>query len=241
MGENKIAYNVAIVEDNKNDCKTLIQSLKRYEQEKALNFHISTYVTASNFLDDYKPVFDVVFMDIELPDFDGMSTSKKLRQFDKNIEIIFVTNMAQFATAGYEVNAFDFIVKPISYINLKSKLDRLINKISLKVDTIIPVKTSDGLVSIPVMQLLYIEVIKHKLIFHTTFGDFSTTGSLYKYEQELKPIQFSRCNSCYLVNLRYVKSINKLETVVGNQRLKISYAKRKDFREDVASYLSRNI
>ena len=71
-------------------------------------------------MDDY----DIVFMDIELPGINGMEAAHRLREIDQQVILIFVTNMAQFAVKGYEVDALDYIIKPAQYGPLSIKLDR---------------------------------------------------------------------------------------------------------------------
>ena len=65
-------------------------------------------------------------MDIEMPDLDGLAASQKLREIDRSVILIFITNLAQFAVRGYEVDALDFVVKPVTYYVLALKLKRAI-------------------------------------------------------------------------------------------------------------------
>ena len=59
---------------------------------------------------------------------DGMEAVRRIRQKDENVIVIFVTNMAQYAVKGYEVNALDFIIKPVRYDSFVMKMDRAISK-----------------------------------------------------------------------------------------------------------------
>ena len=229
--------NVTVVEDNASDAAVLADMLAKYSAENGVKFRVTTYGDAYGFLENYRAGTDIIFMDIELPGLNGMDAAKKLREADPGVTLMFVTNMAQFAVNGYEVDALDFIVKPIIYAQFRLKLGRALNRIGLADDVALPVKTTDGFVSVSASRLKYVEVMGHKLIYHTTDGNVESSGSLYKIESLLSKAHFVRCNSCYLVNLRYVRSINKLTTVVGGDELKISYARRKEYRAAVAAYL----
>ena len=180
--------------------------------------------------------YDIVFMDIVLPDMDGMTAAKKLRESDKSVVLIFVTNMSQYAINGYEVGAADFIVKPFEYEHFAIKMQRIIGRLNIH-DVILPVKTADAVISVAASDLKYVEVRGHELIYHTTHGNYSSYGSLSKVEHRLEEMSFVRCNSYYLVNPRYVESINNNAAVVGGDTLNISYAKRKSFRKAVVEYL----
>ena len=123
---------VAIIEDEDKEMDNIVGALKRYEQEENVNFRLTVFRDAELFLTNYKPVYDIVFMDIMLPGMDGMQAAQRLRKFDESVSLIFLTNMAQFAIKGYEVSAVDFIVKPFRYFDLKMRLDRVCRKINEK-------------------------------------------------------------------------------------------------------------
>ena len=60
-------------------------------------------------------IFDIIIFDIDMPGINGIDTARKLREMDSNVTIIFVTNIAKYAINGYEVDAVDYILKPVSY------------------------------------------------------------------------------------------------------------------------------
>lgn len=103
---------VAIVEDEPAEAERLQSLLARYSREKGVQFEVQTYTSALTFLAEYNRTVDIVFMDIELPDVNGMEISRRLRKQDAAVMIVFVTNMAQFAEQGrveeltYETKAY---------------------------------------------------------------------------------------------------------------------------------------
>ena len=137
--------NLAIVEDDDKEYTALIAAVERFGSENGVAFSYDRFKTADVMLSAYKPVYDIVFMDIGLPGTNGLEASKRLRERDKNVMIIFVTSLAQFAVNGYEVGAFDFILKPVMYGNIKLKLLRAMERIAASVDLKIKVQSSDGL------------------------------------------------------------------------------------------------
>ena len=114
---------VAIVEDDAKTREMLRGFFSDYTAENGVSFDVSDYGSGEAFLADERS-FDMILMDIELPGRDGMETVRELRKRDRDVIVIFATNMAQFAVKGYEVEAFDFIVKPMTYYNFTIKIRR---------------------------------------------------------------------------------------------------------------------
>lgn len=117
--------NIAVVEDEINVSKQIESYINSFANEHRIEISISVYNNADDFLSYYKNNFDLVFMDIELPGINGMDATIKLREKDKNVMIVFVTNLMQYAVNGYSVNAYDFIVKPFNYYSFAIKLKRI--------------------------------------------------------------------------------------------------------------------
>ena len=161
-----IVVNVIIVEDNPADASVLSNMLARYSAENGVQFRTAVYGDAYAFLESYRADADVIFMDIELPGMNGMEAAKRLRETDTSVSLMFVTNMAQFAVNGYEVDALDFIVKPIIWEQFRLKLGRALSRTGLAGDVVLPVKTADGFVSVPASRLKYVEVMGHRLVYH---------------------------------------------------------------------------
>lgn len=120
---------IAIVEDQTDEAERLISYFERYSKGKQDTFQITRFETGNQFITRYQPIYDAVFMDIMMPGTNGMDIAQELRKLDSNVILVFVTNMAQFAVRGYEVEAFDFVVKPITYQNFVMKIQRVLRKI----------------------------------------------------------------------------------------------------------------
>lgn len=121
---------IAFVEDNDGDALIIRDHLARYERENDVKFEITRFENGLKFLSQYKHDYDMVFMDIEIIGPDGMEISRRLRKLDRKIVIIFMTNMAQFAVKGYEVDALDFVVKPVGYYDFCMKMKKALDIIN---------------------------------------------------------------------------------------------------------------
>ncbi|MDE5721377.1 MAG: LytTR family DNA-binding domain-containing protein [Clostridia bacterium] len=221
---------IAVVEDTKEDTVLLCDILNRYQDETGQPVKVSTFASAEEFLYDYRPVYDVIFMDIMLPSSNGMAAAEKLRQIDSEVAIIFVTDMRQFAIQGYKVNAMDYFIKPASYFDVKLRLDKINLLKQLSLPAVVIHMPGQSNIAMSSDDIYYIEVMNKELTYHTRKGNYSTRSfGLRKLEQKLSDNGFCRCSSSYLVNLKWCRELHGNEITVGNDILKISRGMKTDF------------
>ncbi len=233
--------NVAIVEDTLKDAETLKDYTRRAVEMVNETCEITVFNNAVDFLDGYRGNFDIVFMDIELPDINGMDAAKKLRLLDESVVLIFVTNMAQFVVGGYAVDAMDFMVKPVSYENVCIKISRAIKKIEGKREEKLVLPGKSGVTVIMIPQIRYVEIMNHRLTFFTTQGTVAAVGSLSKIEEKLAGFNFSRCNNYSLVNLNFVTKVEDYTVWLDKETLTVSRARKKPFLKDLADFLGGGV
>lgn len=230
--------NIAIIEDEENEQKKLVEYIRNYFNHDTNKFNITIFDRAEKLIMDYKPLFNLIFMDIELNGMDGMTAARKIREFDTGVVIIFVTNMAQYAVKGYEVAALDFVVKPVAYSDFYLKLQRVEKMLLSREDISITVSDRYKTHVISTNDLVYIEVVGHYLEYHTVNGILRGYGKIKDAETQLKTCDFLRCNSCYLVNPRYIKSVRGFSLFLKDgTELLISHAKKKQFMQDFCEWL----
>lgn len=233
--------NVVIVEDEEPAFQVVNDFLNKFSEETGEGFRVAHYIDVLSMLDEYKPICDIVFMDIELPQMNGLEGCHKLREIDKSVTIIFITNMAQFAVKGYEVDAFDFVVKPITYPEFSLKLKRALQRIALMDGKAIGFTSKEGIRKLPVSEITYIESVRHQITIHTIGDSFETYGTLKSIEEKLPSEQFIRCNSGYLVNLRFVERVKNYTVYLRDKELPLSRAKKKEFLDALNNYLIRQL
>ncbi len=235
---------VAVVEDEENEIAVLGEGLKRYFGECAEQYELSVFRNGMEFLDAFRGGYDIILMDIEMPMLDGFRTAQKIREADGEVSIIFVTNMANYALKGYEVNAVGFMVKPVGYFALKRNLRRALSRIRLRARlkaANVTVVTRYGVNVIHSEKLVYVEVMKHNLAYHTTDGVINARGALKDVEQRLAGLGFARCSNCFLVNLAYVRSLDNDEVILPGERLSVSRGKKKEFTEALLEFAENTV
>ncbi|MDD6302100.1 MAG: LytTR family DNA-binding domain-containing protein [Bacillales bacterium] len=228
---------VAIVEDNIEYTETLKKYLLRFENENKLNIAIYTFTNGEQFINEFKSDYDIIFMDIEMPIMDGIESSTKIREIDSECVIIFVSNFTKYAIKGYSVNALDYLTKPLAYDIFKNTMSKAILKVQSKQNKAIVLQSGAETYRIDINDIIYIEVYKHRVFFHTTKDDFDIRSSLQEVEKQLPSNQFIRCNSGYIINLKYVSGIQKDSIIVFNKELPISRSRKKEVLEILTRYI----
>ena len=232
-------YKIIMLEDEAPQARQMMEYLRKCEASfPNCSFSVEHFDNGQSLLEAYRCDADVVFLDICVPKMQGMEVARKIREIDPNVMIVFVTNLVEYAVEGYTVRAFDYIVKPLSYPIFHVKIDRILRMLaSRKTEIALTLKTKEGMVRIQADDILFLEVLNHSVYIHLGNGKtIQQWASLASYETILQEAYFVRCNSCYLVNLKYVQGIYGDKVMVGGQMLAISIPKRKSFIEAFSQY-----
>ena len=120
---------IAIVDDDNDSRDFIRRMLIRYGAEKNTEFVVDGYENAVDFIEKYKAGYDLIFMDIMMPYMDGMTAAAKLRELDTNVLLVFITTMAQYAAQGYDVDAFGFLIKPVTYESIALKMAKAMERL----------------------------------------------------------------------------------------------------------------
>ena len=200
-----------------------------------------TVMEALDFLQ--RQVVDLVFLDINLPQLSGMQLAHIL---PRNQKVIFTTAYTSYAVESYAINAIDYLLKPIDVEELKSavkkveekRLGKISGRLRMLQDNLrgqtnshkIALPATDGLVFIPVNQILYCEASSNYTVFHTMDKkQYVVCKTLKEYEELLMAYNFFRIHHSYLVNLDEIKKYVKGEGghVVLNNNVSLDVSKRK--------------
>lgn len=228
---------IAVVEDNEEYAKTLGEYVQKYSSENNLDIAVVYFPNGERFLEEYKSDFDIIFMDIEMPMMDGIASSSKVREMDSECIIIFVSNFMKYAIKGYSVNALDFLTKPLDYNIFKNTMAKAVHRLNMKHHQSLTLQNGGETYRLDINEIVYIEVYKHRVIYHTTTAEYDVRGSLQESEKQLPPDQFIRCNSGTIVNLKYVTGIGKDSLIVLKRELSISRSKKKDVLNALTRYI----
>lgn len=230
---------IAVVEDEP-ECSSMIQEmLHQYELDNKIQIKITVFSDGSELMEQYKNDFDILLLDIEMPQLNGMEAAEQIRKQDEDVVIVFITNMGQYAIKGYEVEALDFIVKPINYYTFSMRFTRAVGRVKKKEEKYVCLTLTDGLKRLDINQIYYVEIQNRMLHYHTKEGEFIVRGTLKNVQEQLETSNFVKCNHWYLVNLQYVSEIKKNIVVVAGDELEISRRNRTAFLSAMTDYMGQ--
>lgn len=222
---------IAVVEDEELYTKQMLEYLERYQEERVLNIKITCFQDGEDIIDHYVAEYDIILLDIKMQFMDGMKAAEHIRAHDKDVVIIFVTNMTQYAIRGYEVDAMDYILKPVEYFSFSQKLDRALRTIKKRENRSLMLVVDDGVQKINISDLRYVESRKHYLVYHTFSAEFVSRGTMKELEKTLASHHFFRIGKGYLVNLYHVDGMKKGNCIIGEEMLPVSRARKNEFME----------
>lgn len=194
------------------------------------------------FHDTTEPV-DLIFLDIQMPEFNGIELSRKI---PSNTKIIFTTAFEQYAMEGYKVNTTGYLLKPFSYaefLEAAEKAQKL--NVSIKnADSAVNspnymfVKSEHKQLKINYEDIVYIEGLKDYVKIHLTTqtSPVLTLLSLKKLDEQLPLEQFMRVHRSFIVALNKVKEVERHQIVFGKQRITVA----EQYREEFDAFLKQN-
>lgn len=213
---------------------------KLYSFWGKLDVECSTFCDGSELVKAYKngSLYDAVFLDIEMPELDGLKTASKLRSMGVDIPIIFLTSHTELAMEGYEVYAFRFLAKPINEDKLLKTLRDLKEELSVK--KCILVKSDGDEIPLRVDEIIYIESMNNSISIVLKNEIYVVRKKLGEIEKEINELteDFVRIHRGYIVNLSKVKKHHGNEVLMTNDyQLPISRSALNEFKKKLFDYI----
>ena len=135
---------IAVVEDQTEVRESLCQFIRQYAGEQGLQAAVDPFADGVVIAEGYQLGYDIIFLDVEMPRLGGFGAAERIRAVDPDVVLVFVTNMAQYAIKGYEVDALDYVLKPVSYGAFCTKLSRAIQRVQRRKGGQVALQLSGG-------------------------------------------------------------------------------------------------
>lgn len=228
---------IAIAEDEAAYRTQLGDYITQYATESNHQITTTFFTDGDELVEQYRSQFDIVLLDIEMTYMDGMTAAREIRRVDPEVVIIFITNMAQYAIRGYEVNAFDYVLKPVSYFAFSQRLGRAISRMKKREKSYLSISLRGGAQKLEIDRILRIESEGHNLTFCTLDETVTASGTIKDLEERLSAEGFFRCNKGALVNLNFVTAVQDGCAIIKGNAIPISRARKPEFLQALAAHI----
>lgn len=230
--------NIVICEDEVYSQESLVSCLKEYTSETGENFNITILNSGEELITKLPNNTDVLLLDIKMGQLSGMEAARILRSQNNYVRIIFITTMTQFALEGYEVHAYGFIKKPVSFEPFKRQLTDALCSLDRQEGHFISICQGAQTDRINVNNIIYMESFKHNIRIVTINGVQECSCPLVQFENQVKEDPFFRVHRSFLVHYKHIKKINKDTLVMSNgDSILLSKHRRKEFLTDFSNYV----
>ena len=222
--------NIGICDDELHYRENIKDILENILSTYSINYNIYEFSSGEELLSNYPKDLDILIMDIQMKIVNGMDTAKKIREFDQNLEIIFMTSFSEFMQEGYEVKAYRYLLKPISEKNLSRNILPCINEIMKKKNIYLTINVKNYIDRIKIDSITYIETDRPNLLIYTNDNQYATKMNISKMEKILSEYGFFRCHNSYIINLKLVESMNSNTVKIDKEYIPISKYRVKELK-----------
>ena len=228
---------IATCEDEKEIQDTIEDYLNNILKNTNIEYEIQKYNSGESLLESNLKDIDILLLDIQMKTINGMDTARKIREFDQNLEIIFMTSFVEFMQEGYEVKAYRYILKPINERKISKNILPCINEIVKKRNNYLTINVKNYVDRIKIDSIIYIETDRPNILIYTHDNMYTTKMSISKIEKILSEYGFFRCHNSYIVNLKLVESMTGNTVVVGGKDIPISKYRVKNLKLAITNIL----
>lgn len=226
---------IAICDDEKSELERTERILKQYQE---VTLCIRTFQSGEALL-TCKEQFHVIILDIDMKGINGIEAARQIRQRDKNVKLIYLTNYSDYTTFAFAVHAFAYLLKPV-------KEDELLFQISEAIEYGIPhpqpkleFQAEEGIVRIPPSEILFFEYMDRKVLLHTNTKLYHCRKRIHEVAREMEEYHFVMPHKSFVVNLYAVQSIHGYEiTLTDGSLIPLSQKKSTAFRMKLNRYLA---
>jgi DNA-binding LytR/AlgR family response regulator len=236
-------YKIAICDDEPVQIKIVSDYLTRFSIKTDTDFQVERFTSGNELLKKYyneKSPFDIIFLDMEMPGCNGIETAQEIRRLpDRNVLIAFITSFPEYMQDSFDVQASQYLTKPVSYELFEQKLEKMLSYIGELETNITVVSLKSGEVILHLEDVVCIESDKKAgLIVTTVKGEMIIKGKIKDFENELLDKYFISIHRTCLANMKYIRKFNSdsLEFSTG-KTVPVSRRRISEIKEAFSKYM----
>ena len=230
---------IAIWDDEKQICELLKERIHKYYFAKDIEFHILTFESGDQVLEHDLDQIDVLFLDVDMPGRNGMDTARAIREQNKDMLIIFLTAYSEFVFESFKVEAFRYLVKPVSNQELGETLDAIEQRFYEEEERF-NFQFQNEMYSIRYSDIIYIEGMRDKIWFYCKNDVYRWRGTLKNLEEMLKEKGFFQVHRSYIINMNKIQKYNsQMVLLEGGHEVPVSKYRLNEFKEEYIKFWSK--
>lgn len=186
----------------------------------------------------YKKPIDILFLDIQMEDLDGMETARKLRKRKFQGFLIFITVLKELVFQSFEVQAFDYLVKPVEEGQFQKTMERLFSSMKQAGEANLLIQKGYESHIISLEEIVFCEIIDRKIYLHLASSGVIDYYDRIEHLEARLGSSFFRCHRSYLINLKYLKSYkNGIAYMEGGKEIPVSRLRSREFSSVILQYM----
>ncbi len=231
-------FRIAVCDDTPETRELLQSYFRTLSAETNLDLNVDAYASGGELLRAEYLSYDLLILDVQMGDPDGIETARRIRRSGGEMTIIFFTNYVQYALEGYEVQAFRFLLKPLSYPKFSEVVGGALKRMHSERLGRLRVRGRDGETLLSAEEARYAETERGHVVLHTGGdGRVPSAMTMKELENALADASFFRCHTAYLVNMKEIARTTQQDVILRDGTvLPLSRHRRKEMKEALALY-----
>ena len=230
---------IAVCDDEPMMAQELAGHLAEYMKEKSMTAACSVSIFPNGrALLDAADRFDVIFLDIQMEQPDGMETAKLLRRRVDHSLLVFVTVLKELVFDAFQVEAYDYLLKPLDSARFHQTMDRVLRSLERRTVENIVIQRGTGCEVVLLSDIVYCEVLGRKVYLHKNDG---TVSGYYDRLEDLErrvDERFFKCHRSFLVNLDYVRGCQDGQVLLSQgERVPASRLRERELTQALLRYM----
>lgn len=219
------------------DEEVIVQQMEDMIRKFLAECNISKYLSSNDLL-KFCLKFDIIFLDIQMENMNGIETAREISRYEEDIVIIFITGVKEYVFEAFDVSVFHYLLKPVNEEKLKEVTCRAVKEINKKAEKQrLFIKTRDKSYSIDVCDILFMENEMRKIAIHTKREIIRFCGVMQELEEKAGN-SFYRCHRGYLVNMTYIAEYDNENIYLTNgDKVYLAREKYQDFVKHYMRFL----
>lgn len=209
---------IAICDDEADQAQYIKTLVDKWAENNDIIAAVTMFGSAENFKAEWnaKKSFNILLLDIQMDGQNGIELAKEIRKSDTMTAIVFITGFVDFMSEGYDVSALHYLMKPVKEEKLSEVLDKALSRLR-KISRIITFPKTGGDIKIKADDIIYAEVLSHKVILYLVNNSEEFLMRISDMEKLLGG-DFFKCHRSYIVSMKYVRRVTKTDLILTDGR-----------------------